>query len=233
MSASPDPAIDLASGVVDAVRAVCLAVEEAVDRAGVAAGGAGNPLPRTGVHRWDSALTEAWQALALVQVGIGQARRLPSATPASVGDVLDGLRMARAAADRAAGDVARVRRGLATAEDRLRRVGGEQPAAAAADRWGAACARLDLAAARLAVGTRALDRYAEQLEHGTERPAPRLAAAAPPEPADLRAGVTEAGALLLRVYSGRGRRGFLARVCHELRRQYALGAPSVAASERW
>jgi hypothetical protein len=195
--ADPDPAIQLAGGAVDAIRAVCLAVEEAADRAGAAVGGAASEIPVSGPDRWDSALTGAWRALSLVYAGLGEARRLPGATPASVGDVLEGLCLARETAGRACAD---------------------RPAArAAADRWGAACARLDLAAARLA-----LDAYAELLDHGTRAPTPRPGASGRPDPADLAAGVAVAGALLLRVYPWRGRPGLLARVRNEFREEYGL-----------
>ncbi|MEV4757562.1 hypothetical protein AB0J86_20955 [Micromonospora sp. NPDC049559] len=219
-------AVGAAEGAAETVRATCLRIAEAADRAGAELRGGRNPLPRAALTRWESALTESWQALALVHTGLSAARRLPGAPAYAVGNVLDGLAAAREAAELAAGDAAWVRRGLAVAEDRLRRAGADQPTAlATADRWGAACARLDLVAARLAIGVRALERYADQLAPGEHPPPPPAALSTPPEPAERRAGVASAGALLRRAHGWRGWRAFLARVRYEVYRELARSIP--------
>lgn len=224
---------DVRAGLpIDELRAACLAVRSAVSRAAPRLAGTAHPLPRAGLARWDEALTDAWQALSLVYSGLSEARRLPGTVPASVGEVVDALRAARADADRAMVTAARVRRRLAAAEDRLRRTSVDPPATLAADRWRAAIARLDLVAARLAVGARALDRYADTLA-GTTTPRPRPAAPGAAHPTSaatasttatnssvasaVRAGAEAAGTALLSVYPYTGWRGCLARLRRELR----------------
>ena len=212
-------AIDTATGTVDALRAACQSIETAVDRADAQLRGVDHPLPRAGLSRWDDALTDSWQALGLVYAGISEARQLSGASPANVADVLDGLRAARAEADRAAIEAARLRRQLATAEDRLRHAEADPRAWAAADRWRTAVARLDLAEARLAVGARAIDRYAEALA-GIAPPArpvpsgagvPRSTGAA----VEITAGAKTTGAVLLVIHPWEGWRGYLARARRE------------------
>lgn len=171
---------------VDRLRDAWLATIAAADRAGGLLHGAGPPGRRL---PWQDAVTECWRALSLVHAGLGVAR----AGSGSAGDLLAGLRAARADADRAAAEAARTRWWLAAAEDRIRRshhrersdlTGGgalpQRPGAArdpsdlaAAGRFRAAVARLDLVAARLAHGGRAIDRWAAALA-GTPEPAPTL-----------------------------------------------------------
>ncbi|MEU4780716.1 hypothetical protein [Micromonospora sp. NPDC023633] len=171
---------------VDRLRDAWLATIAAADRAGGLLHGAGPPGRRL---PWQDAVTECWRALSLVHAGLGVAR----AGTGSAGDLLAGLRAARADADRAAAEAARTRWWLAAAEDRIRRshhrepsgpTGGgtlpQRPGAArdpsdlaAAGRFRAAVARLDLVAARLAHGGRAIDRWAAALT-GEPEPAPTL-----------------------------------------------------------
>ncbi|WP_422774118.1 hypothetical protein ACN28C_15335 [Plantactinospora sp. WMMC1484] len=194
----------------DELRAACLAVESALDRADQHVAGVGHPLPSAGLARWEDALTDAWSALHLVHGGIAEARTLPGSTPASVRDVVDGLALARADAERAGVAAGRVRRQLAAAEDRLRRTSVDPPARVAADRWRTAAARLDLVTARLAIGARALDRYAAALA-GTTSQLIRRPATVPLHGPAIAAGARTAGAVLLTVHPWSGWRGFLAR----------------------
>ncbi|MEQ4306175.1 hypothetical protein ABNF97_33140 [Plantactinospora sp. B6F1] len=212
----------------DELRAAWLAVQSALDRADRQLSGADDPLPAAGLARWDDALTDAWTALHLVHAGIAEARRLPGTVPASVHEVVDGLTVARVDAERATELAGRVRRQLAAAEDRLRRTSGDAPARVAADRWRTAAARLDLVTARLALGARAIDRYAAALAGTAQqpaRPATRWAnrsnhptvgvAASAVDPAGvgtIAAGARTAGAVLLSVHPWAGWRGLLARV---------------------
>ncbi|AVT39277.1 hypothetical protein [Plantactinospora sp. BB1] len=212
----------------DELRAACLAVKSALDRADRQLSKVDDPLPVTGLARWGDALTDAWTALSLVYSGIAEARRLPGSVPASVQEVVDGLTAARTDAERATELAGRVRRQLAAAEDRLRRTSADAPARVAADRWRIAAARLDLVSARLAIGARAIDRYAAALAGTAQpppRPAPRWAgrSTAPIASAAARsahlagvgtiaAGARTAGAVLLSVQPWAGWRGFLARV---------------------
>ncbi|MGC5330882.1 hypothetical protein [Micromonospora sp. DT62] len=180
------------AGAVDGLRDAWLATIAAADRAGGLLHGAGPPGRRL---PWQDAVTECWRALSLVHAGLGVAR----AGAGSAGDLLAGLRAARADADRAAAEAARTRWWLAAAEDRIRRrpepsgptFGGalpQRPGAArdpgdlaAAGRFRAAVARLDLVAARLALGGRAIDRWAAALAGAPEPAAtlpPRLVAPA-------------------------------------------------------
>ncbi|SCL15847.1 hypothetical protein GA0070616_0849 [Micromonospora nigra] len=169
---------------VDRLRDAWLATIAAADRAGGLLHGAGPPGRRL---PWQDAVTECWRALGLVHAGLGEAR----AGSGNAGDLLAGLRLARADAHRAAAEAARTRWWLAAAEDRLRRrhraavdpprrtdarlpdharQAGEL---AAANRFRAAVARLDLVAARLALGGRAIDRWAAALA-GDPEPTPAL-----------------------------------------------------------
>ncbi|MEU3456107.1 hypothetical protein ABZ671_21295 [Micromonospora sp. NPDC006766] len=129
------------------LRDAWLATIAAADRAGGHLDGVGPPGRRL---PWQDAVTECWRALGLVYAGLSEARLAPE----SAGDLLDGLRAARADADRAAALAATVRWRLAATEDRLRHPYGDggQQGPAAARRFAAAIARLDLVAARLAVG---------------------------------------------------------------------------------
>ncbi|GIG89949.1 hypothetical protein [Plantactinospora endophytica] len=206
----------------DELRAACLAVESALDRAGRQLSGVEHPLPSAGLARWGDALTDAWSALGLVYSGIAEARKLPDAIPTNVRDVLDGLAAARADAARAGEAAGRVRRQLAAAEDRLRRTSADRPALLAADRWRTAAARLDLVTARLAIGARAIDRYAAALANPSQalRPAAELrpATTVAVPPMVIAAGARTAGAVLLTLHPWTGWRGLLAR----LRRQRQL-----------
>lgn len=152
----------------DDLRDAWLATIAASDRAGARLHGAGPPGRRLA---WQDAVTECWRALALVHAGLGEVR----ASAGSVGELVAGLRAARADADRAATLAASVRRRLSAAEDRLRRTG--TPAdQVAARRFAAAVSRLDLVAARLAVGGRTIDRYVAAL---TGQPEPMSASPTP------------------------------------------------------
>ncbi|MBQ1073067.1 hypothetical protein KBX06_07815 [Micromonospora sp. C31] len=184
---------------VDRLRDAWLATIAAADRAGGLLHGAGPPgglLHGAGPPGrrlpWQDAVTECWRALSLVHAGLGVAR----AGSGSAGDLLAGLRAARADADRAAAEAARTRWWLAAAEDRIRRrpersgpasggalplrpdAAGDPGDLVAAGRFRAAVARLDLVAARLALGGRAIDRWAALA--GDPEPAPAL----PPQRAD-------------------------------------------------
>ncbi|MEV4628435.1 hypothetical protein AB0J90_19415 [Micromonospora sp. NPDC049523] len=221
-------AIRTADGTVDALRAACLAATEALERANQQVDAVEHPLPRTAVANWDSALDLAWESLTMVYSGLAEARRLPHSEPVNIGDVLAGLKVARLGAGRAAHEVDRVRRQLATAEDWLRR-DQDDPLAlalalalAAAERWARAGSRLDLVAARLAIGSRALDRYAANLA-GIPEPAAssvtarldRLLTRARPTVAQTREGVRAAAGLVIRRHPWGGWRGFMARWRHE------------------
>ncbi|MGI5215176.1 hypothetical protein [Plantactinospora sp. CA-290183] len=196
---------------IEELRAGYLAVVSAVERADRQVGEIDRSSPRAGLlARWDDAADDAWAALNLVHSGVAQARTLPGAKPANVGELLDGLRAASADADRAIRAAARVRRQLAAAEDRMRRTSADPAATVAADRWGAAVARLDRVGARLAVGVRAIERYADTLTDTVQpsrpHPAPQCTVA------QVRAGARTAGAVLLVVHPWTGWRGYLARV---------------------
>ncbi|RKR87126.1 hypothetical protein BDK92_1399 [Micromonospora pisi] len=212
-------AIRTADGTVEPLRAACLAATEAVERAGQQLDGVEHELARTALANWDNALVLGWESLTTVYAGLAEARQLPGAEPPQVGDVLAGLRQARLDAGRAAREIDRVRQQLTTAEDRLRRAYDDPRARAAARSWAVAGRRLDLVAARLALGTRALERYAANLA-GTPEPATltvdarlhRLLARARPSGAQTRDGARSAALLLLRRHPFGGWRGFLARL---------------------
>ncbi|WP_326556827.1 hypothetical protein [Micromonospora sp. NBC_01796] len=220
-------AIRTADGTVDALRAACLAATEALERASQQVDGVEHPLPRTALANWDSALDLAWEALTTVYSGLAEARRLPHAEPHNIGYVLAGLKAARLGAGRAADQVDRVRRQLSTAEDWLRRDQDDPRALAAAERWAWAGRRLDLVAARLAIGSRALDRYAANLA-GTPEPAPisvtvrldRLLTRARPTVTQTREGATVAARLVVRRHPWGGWRGFMARWRHEAWKEF-------------
>ncbi|MEO3748895.1 hypothetical protein [Plantactinospora sp. B5E13] len=203
----------------DELRAACLTVEAAVDRATRQLVGADLPLLHAGPTRWSGALTDAWAALNLVYAGIAEARKLPGAEPASVRELIDGLAAAQADAERAGGVVTRVRRQLATAEDRLRRTSGDPAARVAAARWRTAIARLDLVAARLALGARAIDRYVDSLTGTAPPPRPRANPVRPTAP--LVTGARTAATVLISLHPRTGLRGLLARL---RRTQSAAGA---------
>ncbi|WP_422735997.1 hypothetical protein ACN263_20550 [Micromonospora sp. WMMD729] len=101
---------------VDDLRDAWLATIAAADRAGAQLHGAGAPGRRL---PWQEAVTECWRALGDVYAGLAADRA--SATTATAGELIAGLRAARADADRAATLAARARWRLAAAEDRLRR----------------------------------------------------------------------------------------------------------------
>ncbi|MGC4864344.1 hypothetical protein ACLQ3B_02780 [Micromonospora sp. DT53] len=132
------------------LRAAWLATISAADRAGAQLHGAGPPGRRL---PWQDAVTECWRALSLVYAGLAADRESPGG---SVGDLLTGLRAARVDADRAAALAARVRWRLGATEDRLRRT-RDVADVVAARRLATAITRLDLVAARLAVGGRRID----------------------------------------------------------------------------
>jgi hypothetical protein len=198
------------------VRAICAGIVTATDQAGSQLHSTDRADQRlTSFHR---ALTDAWQALGEVYAGLHDARHLPDAPVGSAGRVLAGLRGARDNADRAAALATSTRLRLTVAADRLRRTGA--PAAlVAARRFTAAIARLDLVTARLAVGGRAIDRYAAALTHAAS-PA-RLALPAPPRPpagplTEITAGARAANRLVMD--ARRRRRPTLwIRVRHQLR----------------
>ncbi|WDZ84292.1 hypothetical protein [Micromonospora cathayae] len=176
---------------VDELRTAWLALIAANDRAGAYLHGAsrwpGRRLP------WQDAVTECWRALGAVHAGLAEARADP-ATPGGPTSVLAGLGLARADADRAAALAARVRRRLGAAEDLLRRT-GRTDALIAARRFAAAGRRLDLVAARLAVGARHIDRYTAGLA-GTPEPARPVPRVAPALPEEIAAGVRAATRLV-------------------------------------
>ncbi|MFF5057247.1 hypothetical protein ACFY1S_29075 [Micromonospora sp. NPDC000663] len=163
----------MTADTVDDLRAAWLATIAAADRAGAHLHGAGPPGRRL---PWQDAVTECWRALSLVYAGLAADR---GSTEGSVGELLAGLRAARVDADRAAALAARVRWRLGATEDRLRRTGIVADAVAARH-FAAAIARLDLAAARLAVGGCRIDRSVAAL---TGEPTPLTCEpAAPPTP---------------------------------------------------
>jgi hypothetical protein len=218
MTGSVNTAIHTADGTIEPLRTACLAAQAAVDRASRQVDGVEHELPRTGLATWDSALNLAWQSLTIVYAGLAEARQLPGAEPARISDVLTGLAEARLDAKRASSEVDRVRRQLATAEDWLRRADGDARAHAAAQRWARAGSRLDLVAARLAIGTRSLDRYAAKLAGTPEPPAisldvrlTRLLSRARPPATQIHEGARAAGRLVFKVYPWGGWRGFTAR----------------------
>ncbi|MEH1012766.1 hypothetical protein V6U90_06555 [Micromonospora sp. CPCC 206060] len=198
----------------DELRTTCASIVTATDRAGSVLHGtnqAGNQpasFPR--------AIVDAWAALGAVYAGLDAARQLPEAPSGNIGMMLAGLRAARDDADRAAALATGVRLRLTVAVDRLTRTGS--PAGlVAARRLGAAIARLDLVTARLAVGGRALDRYAAVLGHAGSPGCPALPTPLPPvgSTTDIRAGAFAAGRL---VAAARRRRqfDFWSRVRHQL-----------------
>lgn len=235
--AATTAAVRLAAGTVDELRAACLTAEGANDRMAGQLDGSAHPLPARARTRWDAALRDAWQALALIRAGLAEARQLDGADPASVDGVLDELRAARHDARQAATGLDHLRRRLTAAEDLLRHGDVSPRARAAAGRWRAAIARLDLAGARLAVGIQALDRYADRLAGAAtgsgstgsgstgagrggaggettpvrDRVSPAWATLAG-SAAEVAAGARTAAAVLLTYHPWGGWRGFLARV---------------------
>jgi hypothetical protein len=226
-------AIDGGAGIIDDLRDACHAIETAVDRAAGPLGGTGNPLPRLAIGSWESAAEQAWTALRLVRAGLAEAREVPGARTETVSDVLDVVHAARRDAQRAADGVAWLRWRLAVAEDRIRRDHTTGAARATATRWRAAIRRLDLVTARLAVGVRAVERYAGVLgatEPGVTEPgATEPGVAEPPPPAalgrataaEIAAGARAAGRAVLAVRPWGGWRGFWAHVRHETRTDLA------------
>ncbi|MBO4207459.1 hypothetical protein [Micromonospora echinofusca] len=204
----------------DELRTACAAIVTAADRAGSVLHGTG----RLGNHpaSFPRAVVDAWAALGAVYAGLDAARKLPEAPSGNVGTMLAGLRAARNDAARAAASARVVRLRLTVAVDRLTRT--QTPAGlVAARRLDAAIVRLDLVAARLAVGGRALDRYAAVLGHAGNpgRPKPEPVPVPPVGlPTDVRAGAFAAGRL---VATARRRRqpGFWSRVRHQLRLEAA------------
>ncbi|MEV0329489.1 hypothetical protein AB0H63_24030 [Micromonospora echinospora] len=205
--------VRLTDDLVDDLRSAWLALIAANDRAGAYLHGAGSPTRR---QPWREAVTECWRALGLVYAGLAEARADPD-TPAGSTSLLAGLRLARADADRAAALAARVRHRLGAAEDRLRRT-GRADGLVAARRFAAASARLDLVAARLAVGARAIDRYAARLA-GVPEPAPTPRGATGTDPAEIAAGV-RAAIHLVRARRRRERPGRWTRVRNEVIREW-------------
>ncbi|MFI9640044.1 hypothetical protein ACIG87_08245 [Micromonospora sp. NPDC051925] len=152
-------------GTVDDLRAAWLVTLAAADRAGAQLHGAVPPGRRV---PWQDAVVECWRALNL-------AYAVPDEQGGSAGELLAELGRARLDAELATALIGVVRHRLGAAEDRLRRTGGAAELVAAR-RLGAARHRLDLAAARLAVGGRRVDRYTANLA-GRPEPEP------PPPPA--------------------------------------------------
>lgn len=244
--AATTAAVRLAAGAVDELRAACLTAEGANDRMAGQLDGSAHPLPAWARTRWDAALRDAWQALALIRSGLAEARQLDGADPASVDGVLDELRTARHDAQQAVTGLDRLRRRLIAAVDLLRHGDASPRARAAAGRWRAAITRLDLASARLAIGIQALDRYADRLSgaasetgatdtgrggtdggttptHGRTPPVWRAPAGSA---AEVAVGARTAAAVLLTYHPWGGWRGFLARVRrqrHVWREQRAQG----------
>ena len=150
--------------------------------------------------------------------GLHEARHLPDAPVGNVAALLAGLRAARENADRATELATATRLRLIVAADRLTRTGS--PAAlVAARRFTTAITRLDLVTARLAVGSRAIDRYAAAL--GQVASPARLALPAPPRPpagpfTEITAGV-HAAARLVRAARRRRHPTLWTRVRHQLR----------------
>ncbi|MFF4875748.1 hypothetical protein [Micromonospora sp. NPDC000668] len=155
---------------VDDLRDAWLATIAATDRASAHLHGAGPPGRRL---PWQDAVTECWRALSLVYAGLAATRDSTSAPMegSSAGELIAGLRAARADADRAAALAARVRWRLAVTEDWLRRT-REVADAVAARHFAAAITRLDLVAARLAVGGCRIDRSVAALTGEPVAPAP-------------------------------------------------------------
>lgn len=233
--AATTAAVRLAAGAVDELRAACLTAEDANDRMVHQLDDSAHPLPERARTRWDAALRDAWQALALIRAGLAEARQLDGADPASVDGVLDELRTARHDAQQAVTGLDRLRRRLIAAVDLLRHGDASPRARAAVGRWRAAITRLDLASARLVVGIQALDRYADRLSGaGHETGVAAAGGGADGETtivirrgtfpawrtptgsaAEVAAGARAAAAVLLTYHPWGGWRGFLAR----LRRQ--------------
>jgi hypothetical protein len=224
---SLNSAIRTADGTVEGLRTACLAATEALERTIQQVDGVEHPFPGTALATFDSAVDAAWESLTMVYAGLAEARRLPGAHPPNIGDVLAGLREARLGAGRAAREIDRVRRQLATAADRLDHARPDPRARAAARRWSIAGSRLDLVAARLAIGTRALDRYAARLA-GTPEPAAldlptrlhRILSGPRPSVPHTRAGAQSAAKLILRFHPWGGWRGFMARWRHEAWKEF-------------
>ncbi|MFK3982179.1 hypothetical protein ACI2K4_17595 [Micromonospora sp. NPDC050397] len=225
-------AIRTADGTVEPLRAACLALTEALERAEQQLDGVDHHLAQTTLATWNDALDHGWESLTMVYAGLADARHLHGAEPAHVGDVLAGLRAARRDAGRAAREVERVRHQLSTAEDRLRRAHADPRAHATARHWAAAGARLDLVAARLAIGTRALDRYAANLagtpEPGTPEPGAtssatrltRLLNRPRPSMSESVEGARTAARLVIRLRPYGGWRGFMARLRQNAREEF-------------
>jgi hypothetical protein len=214
--AGPPPqavAVISAAGTMNDLRQAALAITAATDRAAAQLDGVHHPHRR--LTPWHAALTDGWQALGLVHAGLAHARRLPDTPGGSAADLLAELRTARADADWAGALAAGVRLRLTVAEDQLRRTG--KPAALVAARnWAAAVARLDLLVARLAVGTRALDRYADSLT-GAAPAALAVLPARPCGPVPEIAAAATAVARLVASARRRTRPSLWANVRHHLR----------------
>ncbi|MEH1013014.1 hypothetical protein V6U90_07875 [Micromonospora sp. CPCC 206060] len=213
---SPEDAVQSVAESLDDLRTAWATIIVASDRAGAQAHGSG--LTRR-LAPWQGALTECWQALGLVYSGLTEARRDPATPGGSAGELLAGLHAARADADRAAALAAAVRLRLIVAEDRLRRTGS--PAGLlAARRWGAAVRRLDLVAARLAVGSRAIQRYADSLA-GVSEPAPPRPPSRCTAPAEEIALGVRAACRLVTARRRRVRPGFWRTVRQRVREEFA------------
>lgn len=229
-----------AAEAVDGLREACLAVEAALDRAAEQLHDATHPLPRLTMESWDEAIDWSWAALASVRAGLAEARTAPNVPPPRIGDVIARLRAARHEADRAANLLAPLRRRLLAAADLARRAETVSAGRAGMD-WHRAVFRIDLATARLAIGSVALERYLHNLgDPAAERTAPpwpvvatsgpaviagpaaATGAATIAEPADTAAGARTAGAAVLLIHPWRGWRGKLARIWHDYRTDYAL-----------
>ncbi|MFI6230715.1 hypothetical protein ACIBCR_25780 [Micromonospora echinospora] len=143
---------------------------------------------------WPETLTECWRALGTLHARLAEART--GAPAGSAESMLAGLRAAGVDAERAAALAARVRRQVSAADDLLRRTGGAD-ALVAAGRCAAAVARLDLVAARLAVGARTVDRYAARLA-GTPEPAANRRSTRPAVPVEVVAAGVRAAVCLVR-----------------------------------
>ena len=174
----PDPtsvALAAVAGVLDELRTTCTTIITATDQAGSRLYGTDRADARlVSFHR---ALTDAWAALGVVYASLHDARHLPGTPDVGAWHLLARLRAAQANAERAGRLAAAVRRRLIVAADRLHRT-REASALVAARHLDAAIARLDLVAARLAVGGVALGRYAETLAERTGVPQPGSSASA-------------------------------------------------------
>jgi len=207
MTATSDPAatadgggLRIAAESINQLRAVSLALETAVTYASEHLTGARHHDARCALDNYEGALYHAWETYGDVHDTVTASRaHLPGSAPVTVASILSGLRIARHQAAQAAAHLPAIRHRLASAADRLQR-SDDPHGRAAGTRLSDTIDRLDRLATSLAVGARAINRYLDALDTGTDPPQTRRARFAARRP--VARPDAEAGAVAARAATG-------------------------------